>query len=728
MRKRNLFFILALLVFLVGVGVVTSLYAQAGKHITSFEAARPLPGAVLYDQDGEVIKRLGTGGAYLPLDETPSELQNAVKATVSSNMIKSRLATQILKPEGLWARLQLAMLPSVLERRYSERERLELYLNNTYFGEGAYGVDAASQTYFSKPARNIDLAESALLVALAQDPEGSSPYRNPKRAQEERNAVLVQMEQEGHINKEQSDEAKAATIETKRREPGYAHHFSDYLSNLLINELGEERIFQGGLRVTTTLDRELQRIAEDLLQENQIDGALVALDPSSGAILAMVGGINYLEDSTNLATVKQQEVGTSLRPLIYATGLKEEWAVNHLVEDIQRKFGDFEIANTDDRYWGTVTMKHALVMDLNNAAVWTLNELGIERFNTFAESVGLKIEKVDQDLRLAVGEVREGLSLLELTSAYLPGVNAGKYTPPFAFEQVTDTNNQNVLAKQQGTPEQVLSPEQAYLLTDMLLPTTSYGSIRELDVDFPTALHSSMGQDERSQWAIGYTPSLLLGVFVPTPKEDDGESDASQLLAGDLWVQFMTSAMAQNQQDQDQGEDGETVETEKNEENREEINKPKEFEVPENVETGVLIDVFTGLLASERCPQVERDAFIKGTKPTQLAPCALPPPEPPPQRIDRGPGPQTIVPEIVPEPEPEPESEPEPEPEVPPEEESPPPEETPPILPVPEPTPEPTPEPVPEPTPEPEPQPEPPPIQPVPTPSSPPEEATETRA
>ena len=575
MRKRNLFFILALLVFLVGVGVVTSLYAQAGKHITSFEAARPLPGAVLYDQDGEVIKRLGTGGAYLPLDETPSELQNAVKATVSSNMIKSRLATQILKPEGLWARLQLAMLPSVLERRYSERERLELYLNNTYFGEGAYGVDAASQTYFSKPARNIDLAESALLVALAQDPEGSSPYRNPKRAQEERNAVLVQMEQEGHINKEQSDEAKAATIETKRREPGYAHHFSDYLSNLLINELGEERIFQGGLRVTTTLDRELQRIAEDLFQENQIDGALVALDPSSGAILAMVGGINYLEDSTNLATVKQQEVGTSLRPLIYATGLKEEWAVNHLVEDIQRKFGDFEIANTDDRYWGTVTMKHALVMDLNNAAVWTLNELGIERFNTFAESVGLKIEKVDQDLRLAVGEVREGLSLLELTSAYLPGVNAGKYTPPFAFEQVTDTNNQNVLAKQQGTPEQVLSPEQAYLLTDMLLPTTSYGSIRELDVDFPTALHSSMGQDERSQWAIGYTPSLLLGVFVPTPKEDDGESDASQLLAGDLWVQFMTSAMAQNQQDQDQGEDGETVETEKNEENREEINNPK---------------------------------------------------------------------------------------------------------------------------------------------------------
>ncbi|NMB21391.1 MAG: hypothetical protein GX979_11035, partial [Firmicutes bacterium] len=190
MKRRNLFLILAILVLLVGAGVVTSLYVQAGKHITSFEDARPLPGAVLYDQDGEVIKRLGKGGAYLPLDDTPKELQNAIKSTESANSIKSRLATQILKPQGLWARLQLAILPSVLERRYSERERLEIYLNNAYFGEGAYGVDAASQTYFAKRAREIDLAESALLAALAQNPEDASPFKHPDRAEEERNAVL----------------------------------------------------------------------------------------------------------------------------------------------------------------------------------------------------------------------------------------------------------------------------------------------------------------------------------------------------------------------------------------------------------------------------------------------------------------------------------------------------------------------------------------------------------
>ena len=199
----------------------------------------------------------------------------------------------------------------------------------------------------------------------------------------------------------------------------------------------------------------------------------------------MVGGRNYLEDSTNLATVKRQEVATTLRPLIYATGLQESWALNHLVQDIQREFEDFQVDNAGDRYWGPVTMKHALVMDLSNAAAWTLNELGIERFNEFAESVDLTIEEVDQHLRLVMGEVREGLSLLELTAAYMPGVNGGNYIPVSGFEKVTDTQNQTVLAQPTDTARRILSAEQAYLFTDMLMPGTQYGSIRSLDVDFP---------------------------------------------------------------------------------------------------------------------------------------------------------------------------------------------------------------------------------------------------
>lgn len=677
MKRRNLYLILLVLIVLIGASVVTSLYVQAGRQITSFEDQRPLPGAVLYDQDGEVIKRLGTGGVYVSLDQTPQELQNAVKSTEKASTISNRLARQILEPQGFWARLQLAILPSVLERRYSERERLEIYLNNAYFGEGAYGAEAASQTYFAKPVKDIDLAQSALLAALAREPNEISPFSNPDDARKQRDSILSHMQENGHINEAQRKEAEQVPIDPKRREPGYAHHFSNYLGDILIDELGEERVFQGGLRVSTTLDRDLQRAAESLFQTTELNGGLVALNPADGTILAMVGGRDYLEDSTNLATVKQQEVGSSLRPLIYATALQEEWAMNHLVEDVQREFGDFTVDNANDRYWGPVTMKHALVMDLNNAAVWTLNELSIERFNEFAQSVGLTIEQVDQDLRLATGEVREGLSLLRLTAAYLPGVTGGKYMPVTGLRQVTDIQNQEVLAEQTKTPEQILSTEQAYLWTDMLMPGTEYGSIRQLDVPFPAALNASVSHGTNAHWAIGYTPSLLVGVYVQAPAESDDSEGQPQLLAGDLWVQFVTEAMTQTSEEQD-GAENETDADETND---------GQFDVPENVETDVLIDVFSGLLANERCPQVERDAFIEGTKPTQLAPCALPPPEPPPAPVAPPrvtPQPPPVLPEPEPEPEPEPiEPEPEPEPEPQPEPEPIEPEPSQPIEPVP---------------------------------------------
>ena len=668
MNRRSLYLILVILVILVGAGIVASLYVQAGRHITTFEENRPLPGAVLYDNNGDVIKRLGTGSVYVALDQTPQQLQNAVKATHESNVINQSLARRILDPQGMWARLQLALLPSVIQRRYSERERLELYLNSAYFGEGAYGVEAASQTYFAKPVIDIDLAQSALLAALAQEPEEISPFSEPNQAKDKRNSVLVQMQGDGHISKSQQDEAAQAPIDPKRRAPGYAHHFSDYLGELLISELGEEQVFQGGIRVSTTLNRELQLLAEGIFRDRELDGGLVAIDPTDGAILAMVGGRDYLEDSTNLATVDQLEVGSTLRPLIYATGLQEDWAMNHLVEDIQREFGEISVENADDRYWGPVTMKHALVMDLNNAAIWTLNELGIERFDEFARSVNLNIEEVDKNLLLAMGQVREGLSLLELTAAYQVGASEGQYMTVSSIEEVTDTQNRNVLGNQKSAPRRILSTEQAYLLTDMLIYGTEYGSIRELDLAFPGALSASSSTDGTSQWAIGYTPSLLVGVYVKAPESTE-EVPTSRLLAGETWVQFITEATAMKDED------------ETSEDNENDEANTQEFKVPENVEIGVLIDVFTGLLASERCPQTERDAFIEGTKPTRLAPCALPPPEPPPAPVIP---PRQVTPPIQP---PEP-------------------------IPKPEPAPKPEPEPI-EPEPEPEPQPEPEPIQPI---------------
>ena len=175
--------------------------------MSEFEKQRPLPGAALYDQEGRLIKRLGTGPVYVPLDAAPRELRQAVQSTHDAREINGYLARQMIEPEGLWNRLQLALLPTVLQRRYSERERLEMFLNQAYFGEGAVGMEAASQTYFHKPVQELDLAESALLAALIQEPESASPFQNPDRAQELRASVLQAMREQGHIDAEAEQQA-----------------------------------------------------------------------------------------------------------------------------------------------------------------------------------------------------------------------------------------------------------------------------------------------------------------------------------------------------------------------------------------------------------------------------------------------------------------------------------------------------------------------------------------
>ena len=225
-------------------------------------------------------------------------------------------------------------------------------------------------------------------------------------------------------------------------------------------------------------------MAEEILGQFSTEGELVALSPD-GKIRAMVGGLDYAKDSTNRALSKETQVGSTLRPLIYATGLKEDWAVNHLVEDIQRSFGEFQVDNAGDRYWGTVTMKHALVMDLHNAAVWTLNELGLDKVSELAQAVDLPLQPDRASLALAMGEVQDGVSLLQLTAAYLPAVNEGQYLPAVGYEEVRDSDDNTVLKPQARTPATVLTPQQSYLLTDMLKPSMDYGSISQLEAGFP---------------------------------------------------------------------------------------------------------------------------------------------------------------------------------------------------------------------------------------------------
>ncbi|NMA60280.1 MAG: hypothetical protein GX956_00150, partial [Firmicutes bacterium] len=300
-NNRGLVLLILVIVILVGIGV--AVYSQGSQVITSFEKNRPLPGAVLYDQNGMVIKRLGQGSVFIPLNKMPKSLPDAVEVTQDQRFnkehgltdgkmqtITQRVARLMLEPKNTWERLKFMVLPIALERRYSNQELIEIYLNQTYFGQGAHGVEAASQTYFGKSIEEVDLAESALLVALALEPEAASPFKNPKQATQLRDGILAQMQKEGKIEKTQYEKAIATPLELEQREPGQAHYFADYLSGILVDKLGEERVFQGGLKIETTLDLELQKTAEQILLEHNLPGAVVIIDPQDGRILTMVGG------------------------------------------------------------------------------------------------------------------------------------------------------------------------------------------------------------------------------------------------------------------------------------------------------------------------------------------------------------------------------------------------------------------------------------------------------
>ncbi|MGI6150153.1 MAG: transglycosylase domain-containing protein, partial [Limnochordia bacterium] len=386
------------------------LYGRSVRMVDEFAANRTLQAALIYDRNGQLIDRLGQQGEMVSLDEVPEHLKQAVVAVEDARFYRHRgvdlvgvlrafwanlrsgersqgastitmqLARNIfLYPDKTWSRkIQEAALALALESRYSKDEILEMYLNQIYFGEGAYGVAAASQIYFNKPVSELDLAESALIAGLPQAPSAYSPYAHLERARERRSVVLQRMVAVGAIDQTEADRAKDQRISLRRRTGGPARYFVDWLTNVLIAELGETAVFQGGLKVHTTLDLGYQKAAEDALGGQNNQGALVALDPHTGGILAMVGGRDYRQSQFNRAAQARRQPGSAMKPIIYAAALKEGMQVNTLVDDTRRSYDGYQPRNYDDQYWGRLTMKHAIAMSLNSAAVWTLHEIGVD--------------------------------------------------------------------------------------------------------------------------------------------------------------------------------------------------------------------------------------------------------------------------------------------------------------------------------------------------------------
>jgi 1A family penicillin-binding protein len=557
----------------------------------------------------------------------------AVRANLSSgavvaggSTITQQLARTFLLDPGLAQqrtyerKLRESVLALKLTTAYSKDEILALYLNQTFYGGMAYGVEAAAQHFFGKPVRDLDLAESALLAGLPQAPSAYNPFSSPEAALSRQAEVLEAMVAAGYLSPEQAAAARAEPLQyASSATPSPAPHFVGYVLDQLTPLLGAETVLRGGLTITTTLDVDLQVASEQILAEqigllstprsggpdHQVrNGAVVVLDPRSGAILAMVGSPDFsdaaIQGQVN-ATVARRQPGSAIKPLTYAAAFERGWTPASSILDIPTTFTGragppYTPENYDHSYHGPLAAREALATSSNVAAVRVLDAIGLPALLEIAGRLGITTLGADSGryglaLTLGGGEV----TLLELAGAYAVFASGGQRIQPSAVLAIADVHGQPLMSGAFAPqPAAVLDPQIAYLISDILSDryarSRAYGTLSPLDVDRPAAVKTGTTSDWRDNWTIGYTPDRVVGVWVGNADGQPMEAISGVSGAGPVWHQVMLAAHRGL--------------------------PPREFARPAGI-VELEICAEGGKLPAPACPTTRLERFAAGTQPTR---------------------------------------------------------------------------------------------------------------
>lgn len=460
------------------------------------------------------------------------------------------------------------ILAYIMSQRYSKDEIMALYLNEIYFGNLAYGIEAAAQTYFKKPATALTLGEATLLAGLPQSPVDLDPFTNLEGAKARQWLVLNLMVSEGYISEQERDSAYLEPLNFAPQEVSLAApHFAVYVRQQLEEQFGAEEVANGGLRVTTTLDLRYQRLAEQLArqhvaavgpQHNLNNAALVAMKPGTGEIVAMLGSVNYNDETIDghvNVTLSLQQPGSAIKPLTYAAALspvengRPAWTAADLLWDVEVEYPQFNgqtyaPVNYDGRFHGPVRLRSALANSYNVPAVLVLQDLGLPRFLEFGRQMGITTWQNDPSnygLALTLGGAE--VTPLQLTAAYAVLANEGGRVPPVSILRVAKTNGELLFENQPAAPIPVLDRRVAFLISDILdddaARVPAMGRDNPMALPFPVAAKTGTTNDFRDNWTVGYTPGLVVGVWT-------GNTDNSEMLnisgltgAAPLWSDYM---------------------------------------------------------------------------------------------------------------------------------------------------------------------------------------------
>lgn len=594
--KISLIALIVIIVIITGAGI-GFLTASIHTMPSLKNDIRPAASSQIYDVNGKLITTIHSVENRVPvsINKIPKNLQNAFVAvedarfyehagvdpraiaravwsnftnrgvseggsTITQQLAKNALLSQ---EQTLKRKIQEALLAIQIERQYSKNEILELYLNQIYFGQGAYGVQSAAMVYFGKNVEDLSLEECAMLAGIPKSPNYYSPLNNLKAATERQSTVFDQMVKYEFISSATAAKARDAKLKLMSRsaqsgnKANTASYFVDYVTQHLIDKYGADSVYKDGLKIYTSLDITMQAAAEAAMERlpeartdsnglKQPQGALIAIDPRTGYIKAMVGGRGT--DQFNRAVLAERQPGSAFKPFVYLAAIESGMTPNSTIEDSPISFGDWTPSNYDGKLHGTVSLRAALEQSLNIPTVKIANSVGPDKPLYYAQQMGISTLVLqgftnDRNLAMSLGGLTRGVTPLEIASAFGIFANSGIRVEPTAIIKVVDRNGKIL---EQSTPREkaVINERSAYILTDMMRGVITHGTGTAANIGRPAAGKTGTTSDYKDAWFVGFTPDLVASVWVGYDNDGYLNGITGGSTPATIWRTFMNKALA----------------------------------------------------------------------------------------------------------------------------------------------------------------------------------------
>lgn len=553
-------------------------------------------GVVLLDKSGQTFYSSGTAnrGDRIPLDQISDSTKQALLSSEDKNFYKhggvsftsivgallanitsgnatayggSTITQQLAKNtllsnnQNLLRKYEELTVAIAIEQKYSKDDILDLYLNSVYYGEGAFGIGAAAKTYFGKSAADLDLAQSAMLIGVLPAPSAYSPISgNPEYAKERQATVLGRMVDNKVITQEQADAAKAEVLTYAPQSDNSVNKIAPHFAQMVLDDLyakyGEDYVNRSGLRVTTTLDLNLQNAANtavanqiNFIQKNGGSNAsVVAIDPTTGEIRALVGSADYNNPDfgkVNMATSPRQP-GSSIKPLYYAEAMQRNVITPAtILQDVPTDFGGYKPLDADKKFRGDVTVRNAISQSLNIPSVEVMQKLGVDNAISAFKRMGITTldNNTNYGLSLALGSAEAKLT--EMTNAYAALADSGQHHDISMITEIKDKYEKEVFKQSTPKSTQVMGEDASFLISDILNDESARAPIFGSSLNtngYDVAVKTGTTDEARDAWTIGYAKQLAVGVWVGN-NDNVAMKNGGSSMAGPIWRSIMLAGL-----------------------------------------------------------------------------------------------------------------------------------------------------------------------------------------